>query len=988
MLVSRFAICLLPSLCLLLTALVQHSQETVPTQKADQTKPLPPREELKTFQLDPHFTIELVAAEPQIVDPVAFCFDAKENLYVVEMRGYPNAGTGEGKPNFSGRVVKLEDRDGDGYYETATVFLDNLRFPCAITPWRKGFLIGDAPDLIYAEDTAGDGKADIKRVLYTGFGNKNIQQMINGLQFHFDNWVYGCNGGNDSPVRSMEKPDSPVVQLRGMHFRFKPDVPGSLEPTSGGGQYGLAATESGDWLTCTNSQHIRHIVLPDHYLKRNPYLAVPAVTLDIADHDAACKVFRISPFETWRVERTARRAGSADAKRFPSTELVPGGFVTSGCGNAVWQGGKSLLKDYQGNNFVCDPANNLIHRDVLVKDGSTFRAERLDKERDFLASTDTWFRPVFLANGPGGALYLADFYREIIETPLSLPDDIKARWNLNSRERGRIWKIRPKNSQPEQRRKMADFDPAALVNRAMNLDADGWSANTAQRLLFETSPTKEIQEEIKKYASLSAWEVNELGETRIRALWLLQAWNLLHAREVLNALQSPNPALQKQGLILVEHLLPPPLWLKEYILQLAEDSDPHVRLQLAFSLGEIQLPENEKAQALVRLAAHPEADQWLHVAVLSSVREVEFLTLRLAFDERRIRASFLEQLSAIISRAYPIDQLMQVGFLQRIKRGTLTDRHIAIIQGLGAAFVGKQPDLVAKLLSFVKEQKQESRRQKAISVLGLVPFADAEAILRTLLQSQEPPYIQQAALLALSRHADPQVGKIVLELWPTWSPSIRREAQEVLFSRPAFIEQMLSAVEENRFPIRQLDPARREQLLHHPYSGIRKRAQKLLSSETANARSDVLKRYQSSLTMTADVQKGKVLFQKNCATCHQFDGQGFAVGPDLHSALGNKTKEALLIDILDPNREVDSRYVNYIITTKQGRTITGTISSESASSVTLRRAEGVEETCLRADIDEIKGTGKSLMPENLEEQLGPQDIADVMGYLLAVRAKK
>ena len=156
-----------------------------------------------------------------MVDPVAFCFDAKCDLYVVEMRGYPNGGVGEGPPNLPGRVKKLEDKDGDGYFETATVFLDNLRFPCAITPWRNGFLIGDAPDLFFAADTDGDGKADVRKVLYTGFGTKNIQQMINSLQFHFDNWVYGCNGGNDSPVRSVEKPDVPVVQLRGMHFRLQ-----------------------------------------------------------------------------------------------------------------------------------------------------------------------------------------------------------------------------------------------------------------------------------------------------------------------------------------------------------------------------------------------------------------------------------------------------------------------------------------------------------------------------------------------------------------------------------------------------------------------------------------------------------------------------------------------------------------------------------------------------------------------------------------------
>jgi putative heme-binding domain-containing protein len=229
---------------------------------------------------------------------------------------------------------------------------------------------------------------------------------------------------------------------------------------------------------------------------------------------------------------------------------------------------------------------------------------------------------------------------------------------------------------------------------------------------------------------------------------------------------------------------------------------------------------------------------------------------------------------------------------------------------------------------------------------------------------------------------------LILDLWIVWSPSIRREAQEVLFSRQAFLEQMLAAAEKHHFLIGQLDPARRDQLLHHPSASVRKRAQSLLSPQALSPRSEVLKKYQPSLTMSSDVARGKTLFQKNCATCHQFDGQGYPVGPDLHSALGNKTKEALLIDILDPNREVDSRYVNYIITTKQGRTITGTISSESASSVTLRRAEGVEETCLRNDIDEIQGTDKSLMPENLEEQLNQQDVADVIGYLLAVRGKK
>src|SRR5262249_45634818 len=146
-----------------------------------------------------------------------------------------------------------------------------------------------------------------------------------------DNWVYCTAGLTGGDIRSVEKPDAPLVSLRGRGVRFHPDIPGSLEPTSGGGQYGLTTDEYQRYFVNTNSQHLRHIVLPDHYLRRNPSLPVSAVTLDIPEHGAACKVFRISPFEAWRVERTTRRVNSELAKSLPSTELVPGGYVTSGC---------------------------------------------------------------------------------------------------------------------------------------------------------------------------------------------------------------------------------------------------------------------------------------------------------------------------------------------------------------------------------------------------------------------------------------------------------------------------------------------------------------------------------------------------------------------------------------------------------------------------------------------------------------------------------
>src|SRR5262249_39112241 len=162
-------------------------------------------------------------------------------------------------------------------------------------------LVTVAPDLIYLEDSKGVGRADVKKVLYTGFGVDNIQQLLNNVQWGLDNWVYANNGASGGMIRSVEKPDMPPMALGSRGIRFKPTIPGSLEPMSGGGQYGLTVDAAGHWFTNTNSQHIRQIVLPDHYLRRNPAMASPTPTIDIPDHGPACKVLRVSPFEPWRL---------------------------------------------------------------------------------------------------------------------------------------------------------------------------------------------------------------------------------------------------------------------------------------------------------------------------------------------------------------------------------------------------------------------------------------------------------------------------------------------------------------------------------------------------------------------------------------------------------------------------------------------------------------------------------------------------------------
>ncbi len=186
----------------------------------------------------------------------------------------------------------------------------------------------------------------------------------------------------------------------------------------------------------------------------------------------------------------------------------------------------------------------------------------------------------------------------------------------------------------------------------------------------------------------------------------------------------------------------------------------------------------------------------------------------------------------------------------------------------------------------------------------------------------------------------------------------------------------------------QLEPLRVEQLRKHPNGKVRQRALAVFAGQVAPDRQKVVTAYQPALEMTADRARGKMVFQKNCATCHRLENEGFEVGPDLLSALRNKSRAQLLIDILDPSREVDPRYLNYVVTTKKGQSLSGLIAAETGSSLTLRRGEKAEDTVLRSQIDEIQATGKSVMPEGLEMQLSKQDVADLIAYLQSVAAPK
>jgi putative membrane-bound dehydrogenase-like protein len=983
-------------------------QAADPTPGVSPKGPLSPHEEQATFQLPKGFRIDLVASEPDVIDPVAMAFDEEGRIFVAEMRGYPNGGVATGHIT-SGRIKRLEDRDGDGVYETSTVYAEGLRFPTGVMPWRGGLIVANAPDILYFEDTKGTGKADRPRTLYTGFNLANIQQIVNSLQWGLDNWVYGVAGSDGGTVRSAEKPDAPPLTLHSRGIRFHPEMPGSLQPTSGGGQYGLAPDEWEHWFTATNSQHLRHIVLPDHYLRRNPALAVSAVTLDIPDHGAACKVHRISAFEAWRVERTTRRKegkGGYDPRRFPTTELVPGGYITSACSPVVYAA-DGFPAAYRDNVFVCDPANNLIHRDVLEEHGATFTAKRAggEENREFLASTDNWFRPVHLTLGPDGALYVLDFYREVIETPLSLPEDIKKKLNLESRGRGRIWRI----SAAGQSRRKPSLRKSSTKELVEHLsDGNLWWRLTAQRLLVERAGSGD---------PAPARDLRELARTgksapgRAHALWTLHGLNALTDADIERALKDPEAGVREQALRLADERLSASARLRTAVVALADDPSPRVRFQCAFTLGESDDPEAVRALACV--ARRDAEDRWTQMAVLSSTRGsgvglLESLVKDKGFTTGATAShvQLLNRLAALVgAKANDAELGRAFGLLVGNVNGT-SQWQVALLDGLGQGLqnssrplsrLWEQPppalkESVARVLplfgeavSFSRDGKRPTtERLAAIRLLGRGPFASIASAAPELLAPQMPPEIQSATVRALSSHARPEVADLLLASWSGYGPTVRREVVESLFARSDRLPRLLAALEEKKVLSNQLEPLRVEQLRKHPNAKLRERALRILKGQAAPERQKVVAAYRAALDLKAEAERGKAAFKKNCAVCHRLENEGFEVGPDLLSALRNKSPEQLLNDILDPSREVDPRYLNYQITTKKGQTFSGLIAADTASSVTLRRGEKAEDTVLREQIDEIQATGKSVMPEGLEMQLSKQELADLIAYLQAV----
>ena len=916
-----------------------------------------------------------------------------------------------------GTVKLLEDTDGDGRVDKWTVWADRLPACYGVVPARGGVVVLCAPDVIFLADRDGDGKAEIRQTLYSGFGVYEMWSRINNPRWGLDNWIYAAGG-----IRSGGKIGganlAQEVQVGATSFRFKPDG-SAIEPCTGTSSgYGLAIDDWGDRFLVTNQQHVLLVApLPYNYLARNPFYAAPDPIVNISSYGHPARVYPISRPHPWR---QARSEDPEWVKFYGANEATANGFFTAASGQTIYQA-RQFPQEYWGNHFSVDNAQNLIHRCILERQGAGYSVRRpsRDEKVEFLASTEGWFRPVNLTTGPDGSLYVVDMYREIIEDYSAIPRYLQQQYGLiTGSERGRIYRIVAEGAVRSPKVVLDRAPTDELVGRLS--DPNVWWRKTAQRLLVERGDKSAVA----RIAKLAA--EGEIPQARIHALYTLSGLDSLGVDTVRKALDDPHFAVRMHAVRLAEPWVDKDSATTDRLLTMTGDTDAKVRLQLAFTLG--QSKDNRAVGALARLAAAGSNDAWMQAAILSSAKDTaggllgeiigreggpgEGLALvhplAAIIGARRDDQEMGTLLETVVAaRHSAIDTLgtrCMAGFVEGLERGkprvmNSPAGHQALslllaspsaeirkhtLQAAAAVRFSDTPQIKASYALAAKTALDDTRgnldRELSLTLFTGTDFATLEPVVRPLLDSRQPLDLQIAAVRVAASCDDPKVGPLLLENWPAYTPKVQDAVIDGMFGRRNRLLSLLDAIDEDAVPASVLDSARSLQLTENSDESIRERAKSLLAARVRPDRQEVVDRYTDALASPGDPGRGEAVYKDQCAKCHQLQGQGFQVGPDLETA-GSRTDETIMMDILDPSSQLTVGYQNYTVITEDGRIFTGVLSSETATGITLRKEEGVDQTILRRDVDEMAASPMSMMPEDLEKEVTPVELVDLIAYI-------
>lgn len=960
--------------------------------------PLSPAEAVASMEPATGWKVELVAAEPLVVDPVAIDWAADGSLWVAEMADYPlgidppPGPNQQGRPG--GRVRRLRDEDGDGMLDSGGVFLDGIPFPTGVMAWRDGVIVSSAPTVFFVRDTDGDGRGDERIDLFVGFGEGNQQHRINGCRWGLDGWCYLANGDSGGRVRSLT--GDRELDLGTRDLRVRPET-GEMEVVAGTSQFGRACDDWGHWFGCSNSDPAFALGPDDPALERNRFVTPPAARHRLID--PAQPLFPASP-------TIARFNYPGSANHF-----------TSACGLEVVRDSLAGVAS-SGSLVVCEPVHNLVHREALARDGSHVSTRPLDPGGHLLRSRDGWFRPVMARTGPDGGLWIVDMYRAVVEHPAWIPAHVQERIDLRAGDdRGRIWRIVPASIPRRAIPRLDRLTPSELV--AQFSSPNGTMRDLAQRTVIERCthavrtgrPSEPDPRDVDTFeqALRAATTSAEQAIARATALWTLALIGRIDEPSLAAAFADIDPRMRVQAVAVARRHLDAFPGLVPALVRLAQDAaaaDPDLAIHLACGLG--GLDRADATAGVAALIVRHREDPAVTSAILAAFDPTRVAGLIAALpalaDAGRHVVAPLERMVAATGDLAALDRLVAdalgtVGDPPTARQilvladaaESLQSRALPLVRLVSLTGSSTDADVVRRIVAAARSIARDPASDRAtllaaIRLLGTlhdedrgVPAADDLSTLAGLTEANRPPDVQRAALDAIVRIPHDITAATLVSAWRSTGPATARGIIDRLIGREPWALALLAALAEGRLPPAAVDAAARQRLLEHRADAVRGRAATTLGARIG-ARDEVVRRLAHAATLAGDAVRGENVFVSRCATCHRMGQVGHEVGPNI-AAVGNRTPVALLEAILDPNRVVEDRYVSYVAVTDDGLQHTGILAGETDATLTLRSQNGQDVTLRRESVEQMVRTGRSLMPEGFEGDLSAQDLADLFAAI-------
>ncbi|MFM8477238.1 MAG: PVC-type heme-binding CxxCH protein, partial [Planctomycetaceae bacterium] len=942
------------------------------------------------FVLEDGYRISLAASEPLVFDPVGIDFDHRGRMFVAEYSDYPSGPAQPDAPALS-RIALLEDTDAQNGFDRRTVFADHLKFCHSVMAFRSGVLACTETQIVYLPDDNADNVADHVEVWFDGFIPAHPQMQIGCPRRGLDNWIYFTYGhGKVRCVRPGFESQA-AVDIPRVDFRFHPQTM-QFEAISGAGQFGNTIDAFGRRYFSSNRNPIMTDMFTLAQTGLNPFAGVSSGHSDVGPSGEKTRVY--------------------PAVTMKSNWLSHAGTHTSACGVTAYRGG--LFGEHSDSQvFVCEPVGHLVTRSVIQPEGAGLTAVRGREKQDFLTSTDTWFRPASLATGPNGELYLADMYRLWVEHPKFVPDDVAKKMDWRAGEdRGRVWCITPDShfNIP------APFTAPQTDDELLQLlsDTNGWRRMLAQRLIVDGARADlepQLRNLLRSHSTTDDAPRSPFG--RLHALWCLHGLQKLTPTDVIAAATDEFWAVRRDAAkLLAEFTLTPPpgtdtAAISQQLEVLAADPAPEV----AFT-ALLRLPNNAPNAAQAVQTAAVSGDPWRQRAILLGAPQLAASAAAAIVKQPAAAGTtpptaFLRQLAATAAARGGLPSVLQLASLTANSQTQAEWWQTAIVAGLADGLPrSTDPDLpkslpalltapptpaaqplqsIARILehaanTITDRSRSDADRLAAMELLPQLPAEHLLAAMTPLLASGESAACQRAAVEALRRSGRPEATGLVIAAWPGLSPTARSAALDLLLSRRESTQELLNQMRSGAIPASAASIDQRLNLLKHPEPALRSLAEQLFGGTVSADRKAVAEQYAAALAVDGNATAGAHVFQKTCSKCHRVGDVGSNVGPDISDTRA-RARDALLYDILDPNRRVDPQFSEYVVVTTDGRILNGLLAAENAESVTLRQPEGREITVARGEIEELRATSKSLMPEGIERDVTVEQMADILAFL-------